>query len=256
MAPAYWSRAFVLLCASALAPVGALLPASAHGVTFQRYRVQRSPLRMAGDESPDADPQDSGVPSYEQAPASTSRPGAYDVSKLAPDGGGFNKFDPVLTASTFVSRRFGIVGGLALVGLLAATEGSEIVKSFMATGPIAGTGEVVDLGAGLTYVDELVGTQGDSVLPGNIVGFHAVVSIGDTQIFDTHSDKPVAYTFGKKPYPSLVCAGVEQGIRGMKVGGKRRLSIPQALAPEGVKLPSGVDLTYEVELTEILTNYF
>ncbi|KAG8461115.1 hypothetical protein KFE25_003684 [Diacronema lutheri] len=190
-------------------------------------------------------------------PTQPTRPGMYDLSKLQnTDGGGFNKFDPVLTASSFISRRFGIVGGLALVAALAATEGREIYNSFTATGPTPGSGEVVTLGDGLSYVDLLVGTQGSSVLPGNIVGFHAVVTVGDKLLFDTHVDKPVAYTYGKRPYPSLVCAGVEEGLRGMKVGGKRRLAIPQALAPEGVQLPAGVALTYDIELTEILTNYF
>jgi hypothetical protein len=190
-------------------------------------------------------------------PPPPAKPGMYDLKKLQPkDGGGFNKFDPVLTISSFVSRRFGIVGGLAVVGLLAATEGREILKSLTATGPVAGSGEVVELADGLTYVDEVVGTQGDAILPGVIVGFHAIVSVGDKQLFDTHGDKPIAYTYGKRPYPNLVCAGVEEGLRGMKTGGRRRLSIPQALAPAGVQLPPGVKLTYDIELTEVLVNYF
>ena len=68
--------------------------------------------------------------------------------------------------------------------------------------------------------------------------------------------QPIAYTYGQRPYPNLVCAGDEEGLRGMRTGGRRRLSIPQALAPAGVQLPPGVNLTYEVELTEVLTNYF
>jgi FKBP-type peptidyl-prolyl cis-trans isomerase len=42
----------------------------------------------------------------------------------------------------------------------------------------------------------------------------------------------------------------------MKVGGKRLLEVPKNLAPPGVDLPSGVALTYEVELTEVLSGYF
>lgn len=235
-----------LLFCVACRPAGALLAAVGPRVRTLAYR---SLLQMVDE---------ADAPQAPETPAKAQpRPGMYDLSKLqSTDGGGFNKFDPVLSASSFISRRFGIVGGLALVAALAATEGSEIFKSFTATGPVPGTGETVQLADGLSYVDLLVGTQGGTVLPGNIIGFHAVVSVAGKQLFDTHTDKPIAYTYGKRPYPSLVCAGVEEGIRGMRVGGKRRLSIPQALAPEGVKLPPGVDLTYDVELTEILTNYF
>jgi hypothetical protein len=202
--------------------------------------------------SDDAD----GAPPPARPPPLPVKPGMYDLNKLQPtDGGGFNKFDPVLTVSSFFSRRFGIVGGLAVVALLAATEGSEILKSLTGTGPQPGSGEVVELPDGLSYVDLLIGTAGETLLPGKLVGFHAIVSVGDTLLFDTHADKPIAYTYGKRPYPNLVCAGVEEGLRGMKTGGRRRLSIPQALAPSGVQLPPGVKLTYEVELTEVLTNY-
>ncbi|KAJ1637198.1 hypothetical protein T492DRAFT_954603 [Pavlovales sp. CCMP2436] len=210
-------------------------------------------LRMSGD---DADAAEAANGPAEPAPAPAS-PGMYDLSKLQnSDGGGFNKFDPVLSASSFISRRFGIVGGLALVAVLAATEGNEIFKSLTSTGPVAGTGETVTLPDGLSYIDLMVATQGDSVLPGNVIGIHAVVSVGDTKLFDTHTDKPIAYTYGKRPYPNLVCTGVEEGLRGMKVGGIRQLSIPQALAPSGVTLPPGVALTYVLELTEILPAYF
>jgi len=42
----------------------------------------------------------------------------------------------------------------------------------------------------------------------------------------------------------------------MKVGGKRILEIPSGLGPPGVEIPPGQDLTYEVELTEVLQGYF
>lgn len=52
----------------------------------------------------------------------------YDVSKLVNDpdaegGGGFNQFDPVLSATGFLSRRFGIVGGLTIFAGLFLVEG-------------------------------------------------------------------------------------------------------------------------------------
>ena len=44
--------------------------------------------------------------------------------------------------------------------------------------------------------------------------------------------------------------------QGMRPGGKRKLLVPKALAPKGVDLPDGVTLEYEIELLEVLPNYF
>jgi len=51
----------------------------------------------------------------------------------------------VLSATQFVSRRFGIFGGLALVGLLAATEGREIVMGLTDKGAVPGDGMEVSI---------------------------------------------------------------------------------------------------------------
>ena len=70
-------------------------------------------------------PTDPAAAPEESAPSPPAAPAQYDVSKLAGGnkqeggGSGFNQFDPVMTATGFISRRFGLVGGLAVVGLLA-----------------------------------------------------------------------------------------------------------------------------------------
>lgn len=159
--------------------------------------------------------------------------------------------------TSFISRRFGLAGGLAVVGLLAATEGNEILKSFTDKGPQPGSGVAVETASGLVYKDVLVGTSGDAVgVMGSIVGIKAKVSIGDKLLYDTASDKPIAFRYGKRPFENVLCEGVEQGVKGMKVGGVRELSVPAALAPKGLELPSGVPLTYIVEVTEVLPGYF
>lgn len=65
-------------------------------------------------------------------PPAPAPPARYDLRSDAKvqskEGAGFNQFDPVLSATTFVSRRFGLAGGLALVALLAATEGNESTR--------------------------------------------------------------------------------------------------------------------------------
>lgn len=83
-------------------------------------------LRMSEDDSSDNDEQQS----VEQEPIQQQQQQSnrYDVSKLVNDpdaegGGGFNQFDPVLSATGFLSRRFGIVGGLTVFAGLFLVEG-------------------------------------------------------------------------------------------------------------------------------------
>lgn len=41
----------------------------------------------------------------------------------------------------------------------------------------------------------------------------------------------------------------------MRVGGRRKITIPVELGPPNIKLPPGVPLVYDVQLTEVFTNY-
>jgi hypothetical protein len=190
-------------------------------------------------------------------------PRAFDLKAQmgaqSKQGAGFNQFDPVLSATSFISRRFGLVGGLALVALLAATEGNEIVKGFSDKGPQPGSGATVTTASGLSWTEQLVGTSGSAITSssvGSVIGLKVKVSIGEKILFDTELDKPVAFRYGKRPFENVLCDGVEQGIVGMKVGGRRTLTVPATLAPRGLELPSGVPLTYAVEVTEVLPGYF
>jgi len=214
-------------------------------------------------------PEEGQLPQEEgEAPPVTTAPPAppkqFDLKSQAKadakKGAGFNQFDPVLSATSAISRRFGLGGGLALVGLLAATEGNEILKSFTDQGPQPGSGEVVKLEGGLEYVDLLIGSSGNKVgPPGSVIGFDAVVMIGDRVLFNTKEGpnaKPIAFKYGQRPFQNVLCEGVEQGMKGMRPGGKRRLQVPKSLAPTGIELPDDVPLTYEIELQEVLPGYF
>jgi hypothetical protein len=187
----------------------------------------------------------------------------YDVSKLVgglndEDGaGGFNQFDPVLTTTGFLSRRFGIFGGLAIFAGLALVEGREIWKGFDDIAPLPGSGETITTESGLKITEILIGKAGSAPLPGYIIGLKAVVKIGNQVIYETAAgEKPVAFKYGQRPFQNVICEGVEEGIKGMRVGGKRVLQVPPNLAPPGVDLPPGVPLTFEIELTEVLSGYF
>jgi hypothetical protein len=185
----------------------------------------------------------------------------YDVSKLVggldEDGGGFNQFDPVLSTTGFLSRRFGIFGGLAIFAGLALVEGREIFKGFDDVTPLEGNGETITTPSGLKITEVLIGKAGSSPLPGSIIGLRSVVKIGDQVIYQTAAgEKPVAFKYGQRPFQNIICEGVEEGIKGMRAGGKRVLEVPANLAPPGVALPPGVPLTYEIELNEVLSGYF
>jgi len=61
---------------------------------------------------------------------------------------------------------------------------------------------------------------------------------------------PVDFTIGA----SNIIAGFEQGVRGMRVGGRRRLYIPPSLAygAQGAQgIPSNASIVFEVELTSV-----
>ena len=175
------------------------------------------------------------------------------------DGAGFNQFDPLLSASRFISRRFGLAGGLGFVALLAAVEGNEIVKGILGTATEEGSGETITKPSGLQYVDLIISKSGDAPRPGAVIGFNAKVSIGDQTLFDSTvgpDAKPIAFKYGQRPFQNVVCEGVEEGLQGMKPGSKRTLFVPKELGPPGVNVPKGVTLRYDIELLEVLPGYF
>jgi peptidylprolyl isomerase len=80
----------------------------------------------------------------------------------------------------------------------------------------------------LELEDVLVG-EGDEAIPGRIVEVHYVgVSWKTSKQFDASWDRGDTFKFalGK----GQVIAGWDQGVTGMKVGGRRRITIPPMLA--------------------------
>jgi hypothetical protein len=220
-------------------------------------------LKMVDEEKNIEDtPLDDDESSVQASSSSNTKSGQYDVSKLVAgqgdeEGSGFNQFDPVLSATGFLSRRFGIIGGLTIFAGLAFVEGREIIKGLDDATPLQGNGETITTASGLKITDILIGKSGSVPLPGYIIGLKLTVKIGDSVIYQTAAgEKPVAFKYGQRPFQNVICEGVEEGIKGMKVGGKRVLEIPANLAPAGVNLPPGVPLTYDIELNECLSGYF
>ncbi|HEV7886193.1 MAG TPA: FKBP-type peptidyl-prolyl cis-trans isomerase [Acidimicrobiales bacterium] len=81
--------------------------------------------------------------------------------------------------------------------------------------------------ASLEVEDLLVG-EGDEAKPGSVVDVHYVgVSWSSGQQFDASWDRGSAFSFDVGA--GRVIQGWDQGVAGMKVGGRRRLTIPPEL---------------------------
>jgi peptidylprolyl isomerase len=78
-------------------------------------------------------------------------------------------------------------------------------------------------------VDDLTAGEGEEAVAGHAVEVHYVgVSWATGRQFDASWDRgqTFKFTLGK----GQVIAGWDQGVEGMKVGGRRRITIPPALA--------------------------
>src|SRR3989344_998763 len=96
-------------------------------------------------------------------------------------------------------------------------------------------------------IDDLVIGTGVEAKNGSTVTVHYVGTLLDGTKFDSSRDRgtPFTFTIGA----GQVIAGWEQGISGMKVGGKRRLKIPPDLAygnqAVGGVIPANSTLLFE-----------
>jgi len=104
----------------------------------------------------------------------------------------------------------------------------------------------------LEMVDEVVGT-GREAKTGDKVKVHYTGTLTNGEKFDSSRDRnePFGFTLGK----GEVIKGWDQGVVGMKVGGKRKLTIPSDLGygAQGSppKIPGGATLKFDVELIAV-----
>jgi len=185
--------------------------------------------------------------------------------KQSPGVGTVNFYDPVATASRFITRRVGFKGALGFIALLAGVEGYEIGKAALEDlTKKEASGEPVSTASGLTYTDIRVG-GGKAPAKGDFVGVQITVSVDGKPLLDTKKrGRPIAFVFGKRPFQGLQCEGLEEGVVSMKRGGVRKLIIPPELAfgeqgvslPGGERVPSGATVEMVVEIQEISPAYY
>lgn len=112
--------------------------------------------------------------------------------------------------------------------------------------------KVITTKSGLKYIDEKVG-NGDEAKAGKTVEVHYTGWLKDGTKFDSSKDRgqPFSFPLGA----GRVIKGWDEGVAGMKVGGKRKLIIPSELGygkrGAGNVIPPDAELTFEVELLKV-----
>jgi FKBP-type peptidyl-prolyl cis-trans isomerase len=106
--------------------------------------------------------------------------------------------------------------------------------------------------AGTLGIEDLVVGSGATAVSGDTVTVNYVGTLQNGTKFDSSYDRnqPLTFRLGA----GQVIAGWDQGVAGMRVGGRRRLTIPPSLAygSQGYgPIPPNSTLIFEIELLSI-----
>ena len=120
----------------------------------------------------------------------------------------------------------------------------------------AATNQVIEMPNGLKYTDTKIG-DGATATPGSKVSVHYTGWLYNNGAkgakFDSSVDRgqPFQFTLGAHQ----VIAGWDEGVAGMKIGGKRTLIIPPELGygarGAGGVIPPNATLIFDVELLQV-----
>jgi peptidylprolyl isomerase len=138
--------------------------------------------------------------------------------------------------------------GVAAPSETATTQGPGDAKA-------AGEGKEVTTASGLKYVDLKVGT-GASPAVGQMVRVHYTGTLENGKKFDSSHDHPGGEPFEFPIGTGKVIKGWDEGVMTMKVGGRRKLTVPADLAygensPDPSVIPNNATLIFDVELLDV-----
>ena len=111
--------------------------------------------------------------------------------------------------------------------------------------------EIIITSSGLIIFDEIIGS-GDEAKAGQTVTVNYIGILEDGTQFDTSIGRaPFSFPLGS----GRVIKGWDEGVAGMKVGGKRKLIIPPELGygsrGAGNVIPANATLIFEIDLLEV-----
>ena len=142
-------------------------------------------------------------------------------------------------------KRLSILTIIVLVAFTWILQGGNI----MAASEKESNAQEVTTPSGLKYVDQVVGT-GDVAVAGKTASVHYTGWLENGKKFDSSVDRgqPFSFPLGA----GRVIKGWDEGVQGMKVGGKRKLTIPSELGygsrGAGGVIPANATLIFDVEL--------
>jgi FKBP-type peptidyl-prolyl cis-trans isomerase len=134
--------------------------------------------------------------------------------------------------------------GLVLIAVPVAACGNDTTS--------CNQGERVELDGGLVYTDTDCG-DGDEALSGAELSVDYTGRLENGEVFEStrQTGSPFTFVLGADE----VIQGWDEGLRGMREGGRRRLVVPPDLGygEEGSppKIPGGATLTFDIELLEV-----
>ena len=138
------------------------------------------------------------------------------------------------------------------VGDIAMQDYKKIMNASSTPTSGGGQAQSLTLAGGLVVRDTTIGT-GAEATDGAAVAVNYTGRLSDGTVFDSSipRGKPFEFILGK----GMVIKGWDVGIVGMKIGGKRTLIIPPAMAygdkGAGGVIPPNATLTFDVELLAV-----
>jgi FKBP-type peptidyl-prolyl cis-trans isomerase len=148
-------------------------------------------------------------------------------------------------------RRFAALT-VALLVLAATTMAKETTGTMTNDEKATGSVKKVKLPGGTVYEDLVLGAGAEAV-KGKTITVHYTGMLTNGSVFDSSHkrNKPFQLPLGA----GKVIKGWDEGLVGMKVGGKRRLTIPpeQGYGPGGFPpvIPPNATLIFETELIDV-----
>ncbi len=151
---------------------------------------------------------------------------------------------PTVTHSQSVKSRNLRIGAIILIVIVAVSAVAYVIAN---RGTQSGT--EITTASGLKYVDLKVG-DGVSPRAGQTVTVHYIGTLENGKQFENSYESRIPADF--RIGVGAVVKGWDEGLMSMKVGGKRKLTIPSALAYGQMgrppDIPANATLVFEVEL--------